>query len=116
MQPLSYQMTDTSCWLASMLNGIIFLREGKRVPLLAYRLLHMLLTDDGVFYYKKGELENFNNIINAVGSCTDLNIKSYRGNEVEGAIKNYILTSKLLSVILVLVITLFYLIAWIMVG
>ena len=88
MQPLSYQILPASCWVTSMLNGIIFLFESNtKVPLLAYRLLHELLIEKGVFYYTKKELTSFEAIIKAVSTCTGLKIDYHSGHAVQPAIE-----------------------------
>ena len=72
-QPLLYQVTEISCWVTSMLNGIQFFRPGEKVSPLAYRLLHSLLQDNGVFYYERRDLESLEAII-AVTSQFDRSI------------------------------------------
>lgn len=88
MHPLSYQVLPTSCWVTSMINAILYLHRGKRVPFMAYRLLHNLLVEDGVFYYTKKQKQEFDAIISAVGACTKLEITYETGDAVEALMKN----------------------------
>ena len=88
MHPLSYQSLDASCWVTSMINGIMYLHKGKRVPFMVYRLLHNLLVEDGVFYYTKNEQQQFKAVIQAVGACSNLEITYRTGNDVEKLIKD----------------------------
>jgi len=83
MHPLSYQPLATSCWVTSMLNAIIYLNRGKHVPYMANNLLNTILIEDGVFYYSKKQKKEFEAIINAVGSCVDLDIRYVTGEDVE---------------------------------
>ncbi|MCC5900790.1 MAG: hypothetical protein JJT87_02515 [Halomonas sp.] len=70
-----------------MINAILFLYRGKRIPFMAYRLLHNLLVEDGVFYYTKKEKQEFDVIINAVGACAKLEITYETGDAVENLVK-----------------------------
>lgn len=94
MHPLSYQVLPTSCWVTSMINGILFLYKGRRVPFMAYRLLHNLLVEDGVFYYTKKEKQEFEAIIQAVGACSKLEITYRTGDDVEELVRNLNYTSQ----------------------
>lgn len=87
MQPLSYQVLSTSCWVTSMLNGILFLYKDKHVPFIVYKLLNNLLTDKGVLYYTKQHEVEFDAIINAVSACTEIEISFERGDSVEDVIR-----------------------------
>ncbi len=54
---------------------------------MAYRLLHDLLIEEGVFYYTNKQVKEFEAIVQAVGACTGLEIGYVNGKEVGGAIK-----------------------------
>ena len=43
MQPLTYQIGESTCWATSLINGIMFLREGNRIDSLQYKTLHFAL-------------------------------------------------------------------------
>lgn len=88
MHPLSYQPLATSCWVTSMLNGILFLNKGKHVPFMANRLLSNIHVEDGVFYYTQKQKIEFEAIISAVGACTGLEITYFTGEEVERRLVN----------------------------
>jgi len=83
MQPLAYQVLQTSCWVTSMLNGIMLLNNGKHVPFMAYKLLHNLLVKEGVFYYNKEDIKAFEAIVASVGLCSNLKISWESCNTVE---------------------------------
>lgn len=86
--PLNYQSLSSSCWVTSMINGILCLYPGKRVPFMAYSVLHDLLVEDGVFYYTNKQIREFEAIVSAVGVCTGLDITYVNGNDVPEAIKS----------------------------
>lgn len=70
-----------------MINGILCLNQGKRVPFMAYRLLHDLLIEEGVFYYTNKQVREFEAIVSAVATCTGLEITYATGKEVPGALQ-----------------------------
>lgn len=87
MQPLSFQILPYSCWVTSMLNGLLLLYGDKnRIPGLVYRLLHAVLTDEGVF--NQGSLKNdWSTVLEAIQIRTGLRVLNYHGAEVEAAIR-----------------------------
>lgn len=83
MQPLSYQIQANSCWVTSVLNALLYLHEDKKeISGLVYRLLHSVLTDEGVD--TTGDLEI---VLNAVGERSKLNIRTVTQGQVQDAIK-----------------------------
>jgi len=66
-----------------MINGIMYLHKGRRVPFIAYRLLHNILVEDGVFYYTKKDQQQFEAVSQAVGACSKLDITYRTGKDVE---------------------------------
>ena len=89
MQPLSYQSLPSSCWVTSMINGMLFLfKDNKKTSLLAYSLLHKLLSENGVFCYTKKELKNFKAVIGAVEACTGIQIKVFSKLDVESKLED----------------------------
>lgn len=87
MYPLNYQPLSSSCWVTSMINGILCLYPGKRVSYMAYEVLHDLLAEDGVYYYTNKQVREFEAIVSAVGVCTGLDITYVNGKDVPDAIK-----------------------------
>ena len=87
MQPLSYQMLPYSCWVTSMLNGLLVLyRDKNRMSGLVYRLLHAVLTEDGV--YTQGRPGNdISTILEAVQIRSKLKIYHYDDVAVADAIR-----------------------------
>lgn len=87
MHPLSYQTLPMSCWVTSMINGILFQYQGKLVPFMAYKVLHNIMTADGVLYYTKGQKNDLDGILRAVESCSKLDIDYYTGESVEEKVR-----------------------------
>ena len=47
-QPLGYQQQDSSCWITSMINGMIYLLgDGSKIPNLVARVLYSLSSREG---------------------------------------------------------------------
>jgi hypothetical protein len=87
MQPLSYQILPCSCWVTSMLNGLLLLHGDKnRMSGFVYRLLHAVLTDEGVYVHGKLK-HDLSTVIEAIQIRTGLRIKYYLGPDVEAALK-----------------------------
>lgn len=86
MQPLSYQPTDTTCWLTCMLNGILFLGKGKRICPTVYSLLHTLQASTGVDCWNDS-YEHFKNITRCMEALTGLQIFDHWERDVEGRIQ-----------------------------
>lgn len=87
MQPLSYQILTNSCWVTSMLNGLLLLNGDKnKMSGLVYRILHAVLTDEGV--YTSGRPRNdWITVLEAIQIHTSLYIKVYLGADVEPALR-----------------------------
>jgi hypothetical protein len=87
MQPLSYQILPFSCWVTSMLNGLLVLHKDKnKISGLVYRLLHAVLTDEGV--YTQGQPGcDLNTILSAVQFSSGLKVRHYNNVAVAGAIR-----------------------------
>ncbi|MGA7494909.1 MAG: hypothetical protein WB930_21195 [Syntrophobacteraceae bacterium] len=88
MQPLSYQILPSSCWVTSMLNGLLLLYGDKnKIPGLVYRLLHAVLTDEGVA--SQGSVRNdWKIVLDAIQSRTGLRVENFQGPEVETTLRN----------------------------
>lgn len=87
MQPLSYQILPFSCWVTSMLNGILILhRDKNRISGLVYRLLHDVLTEDGV--YTTGRPGNdISTVLEAVQIRSKLKVRHYDAVAVATAVR-----------------------------
>ncbi len=76
-QPLSYQTLPFSCWVTSITNGLLFLYGDKnRIPGFVLRLLHSVLTDDGVESGGASQ-SDWEIVLDAVASRCNMEIKSY---------------------------------------
>ena len=86
MQPLSYQILPFSCWVTSMLNGLLVLHKDKnKISGLVYRLLHAVLTDEGV--YTQGQPGcDLNTILSAIQISSGLKVRHYNNVAVANAI------------------------------
>ena len=87
MQPLSYQLAETSCWVACMLNGIRCLLKQDRVATPVYRIVHSLLQDRGVVYYEERDLEALKEVYWRLEKYTGLAFKHKQGGDVEPTLR-----------------------------
>lgn len=71
-----------------MVNGILLLYKGRRVPFMAYRLLHTLLVEEGVFYNTKQQKRDFEAVTEAVAACAKITITSSAGATVKGVLES----------------------------
>ena len=87
MQPLSYQLAETTCWVACILNGIRVLLGENRLATPVYRIVHSLLQDRGVVYYEERDLEALNEAYRRLEKYTGLSFACRRGHEVAPALR-----------------------------
>ena len=81
-QPLSYQTLPCSCWVTSMINGLLCLYGDKnRIPGFVLRLLHSVLTDEGVDSGGKAK-SDWEIVLEAIAEKCNLEIKSYKKEKV----------------------------------
>jgi hypothetical protein len=84
-QPLSYQTLSCSCWVTSVINGLLFLYGDKnKIPGLALRLLHSVLTDEGVDSGGNSKAD-WEIVLGAVADKCKLKVRSVKADEVENA-------------------------------
>lgn len=85
-QPLSYQTLPCSCWVTSVINGLLFLYDGdkNKVPGLVLRLLHSVLTDEGVDAGGNPKAD-WEIVLGAVADKCKLKVRSVKAGKVEGA-------------------------------
>ncbi len=92
MHPLSYQPTKVSCWVTSMINGLLFLSSGKDledpplVPPKAYEALHKILSDEGVYYYTQAQLKELDKVLDIICQITKYRVIYHSKERVEPAI------------------------------
>lgn len=88
-QPLSYQTLPCSCWVTSVTNGLLCLLEDKnKIPGLIPRLLHSVLTDDGVGAGSSTSKSDWKIVLEAVAAKCRLDIRSYQKKDVEKELPN----------------------------
>ena len=87
MQPLSYQLAESTCWPACVLNGIRFLLRQNRLATPVYRIVHSLLQDRGVVYYKERDLEALKEVYWRLEKYTGLVFEHQQGGDVEPTLR-----------------------------
>ncbi len=87
MQPLSYQLAETTCWPACVLNGIRFLLRENRLETPVYRIVHSLLQDRGVVYYEERDLEALKEVYWRLEKYTGLAFEHQQGGKVEPTLR-----------------------------
>lgn len=93
MQPLSYQIGNSTCWITSIINGITFLSEGERISSFQYKALHAALNSilwkTGVWYWEDGEdYSAFEHVLEMLESTFRLQFNHYQGGDVADGIRN----------------------------
>lgn len=87
MQPLSYQILPCSCWVTSMLNGLLMLHGDKnRMSGLVYRFLHTVLTDEGVYTQGRSKTD-LAAVFQAIEVRAGIRVSFYFGADVECAVR-----------------------------
>ena len=82
MQPLSYQIHRCSCWMTSVLNGFLVLyRDKNKIPILVYRLLNAILTDEGITDTGPSK-SDWEIVLNAIEAATGCHITIYYAEDV----------------------------------
>ncbi|WP_291316882.1 hypothetical protein [Desulfuromonas sp.] len=86
-QPLSYQTLPCSCWVTTVINGLLFLYGDKnKIPSLVLRLLHTVLTDDGVDNCNSSKAD-WEIVLEAVSKKCNMEIKTYKKEAVQENVK-----------------------------
>ena len=87
MQPLAYQIGATTCWATSIINGIMFLRNGERIKSTQYKILHSALNSilrrEGVPYDEKCDFEDYESVIEVLKTQFPLSFTPVRGSGVK---------------------------------
>lgn len=85
MQPLSYQIGKSTCWITSIINGIMFLRNGCRISSFEYKTLHAavdsLLREEGVWIVGQ-ERDAFEHSLKILGETFKIKFTNFRGQNV----------------------------------
>jgi hypothetical protein len=62
-QPLSYQQQDSSCWITSILNGLIYsLGSADKIPNEIARILYVLSSKDGTYNAEAEKIVKYLNL------------------------------------------------------
>lgn len=83
MQPLSYQLAETTCWPACVLSGVRILLKESRLATPVYRIVHSLLQDHGVVYYEECDVKALKKVYRQIKKHTGLTFAPYWGGDVE---------------------------------
>ena len=97
MQPLAYQIGRSSCWVTSIINGIMFLRNGERIGYLQYKTMQLALNSflrsreegkcEGVWFETDEEFDVYENVMKLLESFFALRICTKSFAEVADAIR-----------------------------
>lgn len=92
MQPLAYQIGRSTCWVTSIINGIMFLRNGERIGYLQYKTMQSALNSflrsekegklEGVWLETDEEFGVYKNVMGFLGTLFSLRICTTTGAEV----------------------------------
>ena len=92
MQPLSYQIGKTTCWPTSIINGIIFLRNGERIEAFQYKILHCalnaILWREGVQYYEYDDIRDFESVTKSIENTFSVKIDYFMKQDVGNKIQD----------------------------
>lgn len=100
MQPLSYQIGKSTCWITSIINGIMFLRNGNRIRSFEYKTLHAavdpMLREAGVWYdYDDNEERRaFEHSLKVLRKTFRISFTNFRGREVADQVIGLDFTSR----------------------
>lgn len=62
-QPLSYQQQDSSCWITSIMNGLLYLLESAdKIPNEIARILYVMSSKDGTYNAEAEKIVQFFNV------------------------------------------------------
>ena len=97
MQPLAYQIGRNTCLIASIINGIMFLRNGERIGYLHYKIMQTVLNSflrsgvdaepEGVWLDTDKEFGDYENVMKLLESFFELRICTKRFAEVADTIR-----------------------------
>lgn len=97
MQPLAYQIGRSTCWVTSIINGIMFLRNGERIGYLQYKTMQSTLNSflrsekkgksEGIWFETDEEFGVYENVIKLLESFFALRICTKTCAEVADAIR-----------------------------
>ena len=91
MQPLAHQVGESTCWIASVFNAVMFLRKGERIGHLEYKCMHSTLNyflrREGV-RYDTDEFCVHKKVKEMLGELFALRVCTQRGADVVNAIRH----------------------------
>ena len=100
MQPLAYQIGRSTCWITSIINGIMFLRNGERIGYLRYKTMQYALNSflrnqgeqegecEGVWFETNEEFSVYDNVMKFLETLFSLSIRTMRSAEVADATRS----------------------------
>ena len=97
VQPLAYQIGRSTCWVTSIINGIMFLRNGERIGYLQYKTMQSTLNSflrsgkegkyEGVWFETDEEFGVYENVMKLLENTFSLCIRTASGAEVADEIR-----------------------------
>ena len=98
MQPLAYQIGRSTCWITSIINGIMFLRNGERIGYLQYKIMQHALSSflrsgkkgewEGVWFETDEEFGVYDDVMKFSETLFSLSIRTVRDAEVADATRH----------------------------
>ena len=100
MQPLAYQIGRSTCWITSIINGIMFLRNGERIGYLQYKIMQHALDSflrsqgekegecEGVWFETDEEFGVYDNVMQFLETLFSLSIRTMRASKVADATRH----------------------------
>ena len=92
MQPLAYQIGRSTCWVTSIINGIMFLRNRERIGYLHYKTMQTALNSflrsnekgyEGIWFETDEEFGVYENVMKLLESFFELRICTKRSQVVD---------------------------------
>ena len=91
MQPLAYQMGESTCWPTSITNGIMFLRDGLRIESFEYKTLHAslnsALSKTGVSFDDYSDQRDLEQISNTLGNIFSIKFVHIANRDVADVVR-----------------------------
>jgi len=98
MQPLAYQIGRSTCWITSIINGIMFLRNGERIGYLQYKIMQHALSSflrsgkegkwEGVWFETDEEFGVYDDVMKFLETLFSLSIRTMKAAEVADATRH----------------------------
>ena len=102
MLPLQYQIGRSTCWATSIMNGIMFLREGELITSYQYKMANCVFGSNlwrgGVWYYEYDDERDLNSILRSLEHIFGIKVKFCKRNDAIEQIKKLPLGKDIVAV------------------